>query len=98
MGKTARQARGFYGVISGATLAGVLLNVMGINPITTLVCTVTINGVVAVPLLVLILLVAHTRTSMGAYTNGRRSHVVNILTTAYMGIAVVVTVASLLGN
>ena len=39
---------------AGATLVGMLLNVMGINPITALVYTAIINGVVAVPLLVLI--------------------------------------------
>jgi Mn2+/Fe2+ NRAMP family transporter len=98
LGKAAGQARGFYGVIAAATLIGMLLTVLGINPITALVYTAILNGVVAVPLLVLILLVANNRNIMGAYTNGRLSNVVNILTTAFMGIAAVVTVVSLFGH
>jgi hypothetical protein len=35
---------------------------------------------------------------MGVYTNGRLSNVANIVTTAFMGIAAVVTVASLVGH
>lgn len=96
LGQTARNARGFYGVIALATLVGMLINFIGINPITALVYTAIINGVIAVPLLVLVLLVANSRTIMGAYTNGRLSNTVGIITTALMGIAAVVTVISLL--
>jgi Mn2+/Fe2+ NRAMP family transporter len=74
-----------------------LLNFTGINPITALVYTAIINGVVAVPLLVLIILVANNRTIMGSYTNGRLSNATVILTTVFMGIAAVVTVVSLFG-
>ena len=59
LGETANNARGFYGVIAAATLVGMLLNFVGINPISALVYTAIINGIVAVPLLVLILLVAN---------------------------------------
>jgi NRAMP (natural resistance-associated macrophage protein)-like metal ion transporter len=90
-----RQARGFYGVIAAATLAGLLLNFLGVNPIQALVYTAVINGVVAVPLLVLILLVANNREIMGAHANGRLANGVGILTTLAMGGAAVATVASL---
>ena len=78
------QARGFYGVITLATLVGLAINLLGINPISALVYTAIINGVVAVPLLVLILLVANNRTIMGKYTNGKLSNTVGILTTVVM--------------
>jgi Mn2+/Fe2+ NRAMP family transporter len=97
LGQAAGHARGFYGVIALATLIGMLLNFLGINPITALVYTAIINGVVAVPLLVLILLVANNRDIMGAYTNGRLSNAIGILTAVFMGIAAVVTVVSLFG-
>jgi NRAMP (natural resistance-associated macrophage protein)-like metal ion transporter len=90
-----RQARGFYGVIAVATVVGLLLNVFGVNPIQALVYTAVINGIVAVPLLVLILLVANNRAIMGEHTNGRLSNTVGILTTVAMGGAAVATVASL---
>ncbi len=97
LARSAGNARGFYGVIALATLIGMLLNFVGIDPIAALVYTAIINGVVAVPLLVLILLVANNRGIMGPYTNGRLSNVIGILTTAFMGVAAVVAVISLLG-
>jgi Mn2+/Fe2+ NRAMP family transporter len=97
LGQAASNARGFYAVIALATIFGMLLNFTGINPITALVYTAIINGVVAVPLLVLILLVANNRGIMGPYANGRLSNTIVILTTAFMGVAAVVTVVSLFG-
>lgn len=89
LSKTFRQAPGFYVVIGTATLVGILLNLLGINPISALVYSAVINGVVAVPLLVLILLVANKRSIMGAHTNGWLSNIMGILTTAAMAAAAV---------
>ena len=66
---------------------GILLNLLGINPIAALVYSAVINGVVAVPLLVLILLVANKRSIMGAHTNGWLSNTVGVLTTVAMATA-----------
>jgi Mn2+/Fe2+ NRAMP family transporter len=62
-----------------------------------LVYTAIINGIVAVPLLVLILLVANNRDIMGDYTNGRLSNVIGVLTALFMGLAALFTVGSLFG-
>jgi len=97
LGQRAANARGFYAVIALATLVGLFLNFLGINPITALVYTAIINGVVAVPLLVLILLVANNRAIMGDYTNGRLSNVIGVLTALFMSLAAVFTLGSLFG-
>ena len=89
LSKTFRQAPGFYVVLGAATLVGILLNLLGINPISALVYSAVINGVVAVPLLVLILLVANKRSIMGAHTNGWLSNSMGILATAAMAAAAV---------
>ena len=89
-------ARGFYAVIAAATLIGLALNFLGINPIAALVYTAVINGIVAVPLLVLLLLIANNRAIMGDFTNKWLSNVVGILTTAIMAAAAVALVISLL--
>ncbi len=94
LSKTLTQARGFYGVIALATMVGVVLNVLHINPMQALVYTAIINGVVAVPLLVLILLVANNRAIMGPHTNGRLANTIGIVTTLAMGAAAVAMVAS----
>jgi NRAMP (natural resistance-associated macrophage protein)-like metal ion transporter len=89
LARTVRQAPAFYGVIGAATVVGMLLNLLRINPIAALVYSAVINGLVAVPLLVLILLVANNRTIMGTHTNGWLANVVGTITTLAMGAAAV---------
>ena len=88
-------ARGFYAVIAAATLIGLALNFLGVNPIAALVYTAVINGIVAVPLLVLLLMVANNRKIMGSFTNGRLSNSIGILTTVVMFVAAIALVVSL---
>jgi NRAMP (natural resistance-associated macrophage protein)-like metal ion transporter len=82
------QARAFYAVIAGATLLGALINFAGINPIKALFWTAVINGVLAPPLLVLIMLVSNNPKVMGERTNG---HLVNTL--GWLAAAVMIAAA-----
>ncbi|HEX9037434.1 MAG TPA: divalent metal cation transporter [Ktedonobacterales bacterium] len=93
--RPATHARGFYAVIAAATLIGMGLNLLHINPMAALVYVAIINGVVAVPLLVMILLVANNRAIMRAHVNGRLSNTVGWFTALAMGAAAVATVAAL---
>lgn len=95
LGETLDHARGFYAVIALSTLVGLALNFLGINPIAALVYTAVINGIVAVPLLALILRVANDRTIMGEHANGRLANVFGGLTLAVMAAAALVTVGAL---
>jgi NRAMP (natural resistance-associated macrophage protein)-like metal ion transporter len=52
------QAVKFYGIIAAAVLVGLAMNFIGVDPIQALFWTAVINGVVAVPLIVVILLMA----------------------------------------
>ncbi len=89
-----RHARGFYGVIAASTVVGLALNFIGVNPISALVYTAIINGVVAVPLLVLILRVANNRAIMGEFTNGRLANIVGGFAAMVMGLAAVVVIVT----
>jgi NRAMP (natural resistance-associated macrophage protein)-like metal ion transporter len=92
------RARAFYGVIVAATLVGMLINFLGINPITALVLTAVLNGLLAPPLLVLVMLVSNNRTVMGTRTNGRMLNVLGWVTTVAVALAVVaLIVTTLLG-
>jgi hypothetical protein len=66
------RARGFYGTIAAATLAGLALNFVGIDPIRALYWSAVLNGVLATPLMVVMLLVATNRAVMGGLVIGRR--------------------------
>lgn len=79
-----RHARKFYGVIAVSTLIGVLIDFVGINPITALFWTAVINGVVAPPLLVVVMLVANNKKVMGKRTNSFFTNVFGWLAAAVM--------------
>jgi NRAMP (natural resistance-associated macrophage protein)-like metal ion transporter len=64
------QAKQFYAVIVVATLVGMLINFIGVNPIEALFWTAVINGFMAPPLLVLIMIIANNRAIMGRCVNG----------------------------
>jgi NRAMP (natural resistance-associated macrophage protein)-like metal ion transporter len=82
-----KRAHGFYGVITIATLVGLMINFIGINPIQALVVTAVINGVVAVPLIFLIARIARNKEIMGEYRSGTLSNVLVWATFVFMGSA-----------
>ena len=65
-----KKAHGFYGVITIATLIGLMINFIGIDPIKALVFTAVFNGVAAVPLIFLIARIARNKKIMGEYRSG----------------------------
>ncbi|HEY2915852.1 MAG TPA: divalent metal cation transporter [Candidatus Limnocylindrales bacterium] len=77
----------FYVVIALATILGVGLTLTGINPIQALVVTAVINGLVAPPLLALVMIVSGNRTIMGDRANGPLLSVVGWLTAIVMAVA-----------
>ena len=83
------RAHGFYGVITIATMVGLMINFIGINPMQALVVTAVINGVVAVPLIFLIARIARNREIMGEYRSGTLSNVLVWATFVFMGASAV---------
>jgi len=79
----------FYLVIVAATLVGMAINFLGINAITALVLSAVLNGIIAVPLVFLVMVVCNDRAAMGQRTNGRLLNVVGWTTTIAMGLAAV---------
>ena len=84
-----RRAKLFYGMIIVPTLIGMLINFIGINPIRALFWTAVINGFLAPPMLVVIMLIANNRTIMGERTNGLWANIVGWATTAVMWAAAI---------
>lgn len=82
-----RRAHGFYGVITIATLIGLAINFVGIDPIKALVITAVINGVVAVPLIFLVAKIATNENIMGIYKSGWLSQLFVWLTFIIMAAA-----------
>jgi len=91
-----KQAHGFYGVITLATLAGLLINFIRIPPFKILYGSAILNGLIAPPLMVLILLISSNKAIMGKYTNNRWGNILGWTITCLMALASADLVISLL--
>jgi len=89
------KALGFYGVIIVATIIGVTINFSSIKPFTMLYYTAIINGIVAPPLLVLVMLISNNKKIMGKYVNGGFSNIMGWMVTIIMAIASIAFLISL---
>ena len=89
-----KQAHGFYGVITIATLAGLFINFTGIPAFKVLYYSAVLNGLLAPPLMVLILLIGNNKKIMGKIVNGNWSNWLGWLITAVMGVAAVGLIVS----
>lgn len=68
-----REAPGFYGVIIGSMTLGVAFVGFGLNPIKALYLSAIFNGITAPPLIVLVLLLARSPKTLGAFRSGSLS-------------------------
>jgi Mn2+/Fe2+ NRAMP family transporter len=82
-------ARGFYGIIAVSVLAGLGFQYSPISPMKALFWSTVINGVVAVPLMAVIILLVSKKSVMGAFTASRSIIILGSLATAVMGAATV---------
>lgn len=80
-------AHGFYGAIIIATIVGLLVNFIGVPPFKMLYYTAVINGIIAPPLLFLILLISNNKKIMGDRTNSMFSNILGISITVTMTFA-----------
>ena len=79
-----REAKAFYGVIALATMGGVALNFIGIDPMSALYWAAVVNGLLAPPLMVVTMLIARNPAIMGDLVMGRGLEIGGWLATAVM--------------
>lgn len=82
-----RRARKFYGVIGLAMWFGIALDYMRFNTIRLLFVTAVINGVLAPPLVLLVVLLSRNREVMGEFANARVLTILGWITFATMALA-----------
>jgi NRAMP (natural resistance-associated macrophage protein)-like metal ion transporter len=87
--RKATDARGFYGVIALSVLVALVIQYSPINPMKALFWSAVINGVVAVPLMVVIIILASRKSVMGAFTASRPILALSWIATLVMGAAAV---------
>ncbi len=82
-------AKAFYATIAGATVIGGLLNFTPLDPIKALFWSAVINGVVAVPVMIAIMLIASKPAVMGQFVISNRLKLMGWLATIVMAAAAV---------
>ena len=83
------QGRGFYGVIAAATVGGVILCFSPIDPVKELFWAAVLNGVIAVPIMAVMMLLASNTRTMGAYVIGPRLRWLGWIATVAMAATVI---------
>ncbi len=81
------QAKAFYGAIAVATLLGAGANVFGLNPVKALVWSAVLNGIVAVPVMALLMLMSVSKRIMGRFTVSKAWAILGWAATGTMAIA-----------
>ena len=84
LARKAKQAKAFYGAIAVATAIGALMNFISLDPVKALFWSAVLNGIVAVPVMVMVMLLASRRSVMGQFVIGRTLKFFGWLATAVM--------------
>ena len=87
-------AKAFYGTIAASTLIGIGINFIGLDPIKALFWSAVINGVVAVPLMVIIMLMAMRHDVMSRFVLPRALWAMGWLCTGTMAVVVAIMLAT----
>lgn len=78
------KAKKFYIVTMFSTLVGVAMTALGVNPITALLYTAVMYGLISPPLIAVIMHIANSKKIMGTHTNSVLSNVFGVLTLVVM--------------
>jgi NRAMP (natural resistance-associated macrophage protein)-like metal ion transporter len=84
-----KEAVAFYAVLALSAGIGIALNFTSINPISALFWSAVINGVLAVPVMVLLMIMARRKDVMGHFTIGGPLYWLGWLSTAAMALSVI---------
>jgi NRAMP (natural resistance-associated macrophage protein)-like metal ion transporter len=89
-----REAIEFYGIIAVATIGGVVLNFTHLNPMRALIWTAEINGVIAVPIMAIMMLLASRADLMGEFVIRPRLRLLGWSATGVMAATIVAMLAT----
>jgi Mn2+/Fe2+ NRAMP family transporter len=85
--RKATDARGFYGIIAVSVLAALVIQYLPISPMKALFWSAVINGIVAVPLMAVIILLVSKKSVMGQFVVSRPFITLGWIATAVMAAA-----------
>jgi Mn2+/Fe2+ NRAMP family transporter len=87
----------FYALLAAGTMGGTALTFTSIDPIKLLVFVAIVNGIAAVPFLLVVMLIARNRQLMGKYRNRGLATILGWFTVALMAAAAIALLVLLTG-
>ena len=90
LSKKFNQARGFYFIIAASTVIGLWINFSNVDPIKALIYAAVINGIISVPLVVVIMKIGNDKKILEGRTNGKISNIVGWITVLVIGFSVAI--------
>jgi NRAMP (natural resistance-associated macrophage protein)-like metal ion transporter len=88
LGLPLAEARGFYSILTAATVLGVAISLSGVNAIKVLLVAAILNGIVSVPIMVILMIMVADPAVMGTFVARRRLKTLGWLATGVMAAAV----------
>lgn len=88
------EARGFFTVIALGTAVGTMVDFTPMDPIKALVWSAVVNGVIAVPIMAVMMLLGTRRDILGDHTLSRRHQLLGWFATAVMAVAVIAMIVT----
>jgi Mn2+/Fe2+ NRAMP family transporter len=82
------EAKGFFGVIAASTIIGTLIDFTPLDPIKALVWSAVVNGIIAVPIMAVMMWLGSRREILGEYTLTQRHRVLGWFATTVMAAAI----------
>lgn len=96
LAKKLTEAKAFYATIAVSTGIGAFMNIIGINAIKALYYTAILNGIIAVPLIAIIIRLADDEQIIGKHTTNNLQKIIAWITFFFMGIASILMIVNLL--
>ncbi len=90
-----KEARAFYSIIIVSVIIGILINLIGIDPIKALIYSAIANGIVAPIIIIFIVHISGSHKIMGHYKNSKLVNTVGWITMILMGITAIAAIFSL---
>jgi Mn2+/Fe2+ NRAMP family transporter len=88
LGLTLAEARGFYSIVAAATVLGVAIDLSGIDSIKALIVAAILNGIVSVPIMVVLMILVANPGVMGTFVARPRLKTLGWVATGVMALAV----------
>jgi NRAMP (natural resistance-associated macrophage protein)-like metal ion transporter len=89
LGKKLSDAKAFYATIVVATLGSVAVTMVGLDPVRALYWSAVVNGVLATPLIIVMVMMARNRAIMGELKAPRWMIAISIFTAVVMGLSTI---------